>query len=705
MLLNKHQKIVRGSLRYKSTSTHGKKISYIREKNDKLMDKVAVANVALQYETAKTTPDKTEQKPAPIVPLKGKNTNDNVDTSKLFIAISELDDKYSIKLKSFPKVIVVGSQSSGKSSVIEGICGESILPKSMKMSTLKPIHLTTIRFPTKKFKIGDKEYFTDFEAIQEIERLNNNNHVTRVNVTIWSPDVYNATLVDLPGLFVVASKDMSDLPKKIKDLNVTYLQDLNNIPVVVHAGPSDPATDQAIKLINKLDRTDSALGIITKVDMLEKQKMSVIEEMLSGKTYEFGHGYCAVILRNDKDIEALKTINDKIKEETDFFTRFKLKPSGVEMMRKMISDIQFSKIKDQIPNLVTDIDVQIANLKVSQSFMFNLINNDQKKLASKLRLMIEKLVGSSLERAEFEEKLKQEFKIVIGSYLEETFDKNKNHKMVLSNKNVSHHVLLANHNNLSNPNEYKVDGIKELFSYGLVSPVFIDNETITNIFDKEINLALSVPLINIFIDDPLGKKRAQWNRHLNSYFSKLLNDDNIHKTIHDITEKLLLEYIYSDPEGYDDLTKKFAEYMIKEIGNEAYESKIKYSITATLNLEKRPQVSIFEIIRYVTQMYPKYFSFDGTVHEFWFREDKRAKLEVYGPEWNEAYLRVVGDKLTENSYRNVAVNLLDRMVEKLLELCMDLFNKENAIKEQNKINEKVIKLTEIRNIVANYTNE
>ncbi len=705
MLLNKHRKIVRSSLRYKSTSTHGKKISYIREKNDKQMDKVAVANVALQYEIANTTSDKMEQKTMPA-PLKSKNTHDNVDTSKLFIAISELDDKYSIKLKSFPKVIVVGSQSSGKSSVIEGICGESILPKSMKMSTLKPIHLTTIRFPTKKFKIGDKEYFTDFEAIQEIERLNNNNHVTRVNVTIWSPDVYNATLVDLPGLFVVASKDMSDLPKKIKDLNVTYLQDLNNIPVVVHAGPSDPATDQAIKLINKLDRTDSALGIITKVDMLEKQKMSVIEEMLSGKTYEFGHGYCAVILRNDKDIEALKTINDKIREETDFFTRFKLKPSGVEMMRKMISDIQFSKIKDQIPNLVTDIDVQIANLKVSQSFMFNLINNDQKKLASKLRLMIEKLVGSSLERAEFEEKLKQEFKIVIGSYLEETFDNNnKNHKMVLSKENVSTHVLLANHNNLSNPNEYKVDGIKELFSYGLVSPVFIDNETITNIFNKEINLALSVPLINIFIDDPLGKKRAQWNRHLNSYFSKLLNDDNIHKTIHDITEKLLLEYIYSDPEGYDDLTKKFAEYMIKEIGNEAYESKIKYSITATLNLEKRPQVSIFEIIRYVTQMYPKYFSFDGTVHEFWFREDKRAKLEVYGPEWNEAYLRVVGDKLTENSYRNVAVNLLDRMVEKLLELCMDLFNKENAIKEQNKINEKVIKLTEIRNIVANYTNE
>lgn len=630
----------------------------------------------------------------------------HTDTSKLFIAVSDLEEKYNIKLKSFPRITVIGLQSSGKSSVIEGICGESILPKAMKISTLKPVHLTTIRSQTKKFKIGDREFFTDIEAAQEVDRLNNNGHITKINVTIWSPDVYNANLIDLPGLFVVASKEHADFPKKIKNMCETYLQDANNIPVIVHAAPSDPATNQAIKLLDKFGRNEQALGVVTKVDMLEKENKGFIKELLNGDAYKLGYGYCAVTLRSEKDIEARKTINDKIKEETEFFTRFKLRPSGVIQLRKMISDIQFSKIKDQIPNLVMDIDTQIADLKVSQSFMYNLVNNDQKKLASKLRMMIEKLVGSSLERAEFEEKLKQEFKIVIGKYMGETLNSiKKNHIPKFSNTTVNSYITSFNVAHKTNPNDYVVDGIKELFSYGLVSPIPIDNYTIKNTFDREIGLATNVPTIDIFIDDPLGKKRAQWNRHLNSYFSRLLGDDNIHTIIHDITEKLLLEYIYDDPEGYDDLTKKFAEYMVKEIGNEAYESKIKYSITATLNLEKRPQVSIFEITRYISLMYPSYFTYHGEFLESLLREKRKFKLEVYSDEWNEAYLRVVSDKLTENSYRNVAVNLLDRMVEKLLELCMDLFNKESAIKEQNKINEKVTKLTEIRTIVASYTNK
>lgn len=625
------------------------------------------------------------------------------DTSKLFIAISELDEKFNIKLKSFPSVVVVGPQSAGKSSVIEAICGETILPKAMKMATMKPMHLTTIRSPDKKFKVGDRELRTEKDAAEEIDRVNNNGHVQKVNVTIWSPDVYNASLIDLPGLFVVAGKNEADLPKKVKDMSCQHLQDPNTIPLIVHAAPSDPATNHAIKLVGKFGRETDTLGIITKVDMLERQKTGFIEDMLHGETYAMGHGYCAVILRNDKDIEAGMTVNDKMKIERDFFTRMNLRPSGVDQMRKMISNIQFARVKEQIPNLISDIDSQVSNLKISQSFLNNLLNNDQKKLASRLRMMIEKLVGSSIDRAEFEDKLKKEFKDIIGKYMEETFEKHpRNVIPKFSTKHIDGNVFSYNINHKSNPSNYKEDGIKELFSYGLVSPVFLDNQTITDTFTKEIELGLSVPMIDLYINDPLGKKRAQWNRYLNGYFTRLLADDNIHKIVHDVTEKLLLEYIYNDVEGSDDLTKKFAEYMIKEIGNEAYESKIKYSITAMLNIERRPQVSVFEVVRYVTQMHPNYFTFRGQLFESLSRENKKLKLEVYSDEWNEAYLRVVSDKLTENCYRNVAVNLLDRMVEKLLEMCIDMFNKENAVKEQNKVKDKTDKLIEIRNIIASY---
>src|SRR5438552_3711166 len=78
---------------------------------------------------------------------------------------------------------------------------------------------------------------------------------------------------------------------------------------------------------------------------------------------------------------------------------------------------------------------------------------------------------------------------------------------------------------------------------------------------------------------------------------------------------ILLDYIYSEGMEHDSMSIKFAEYMIKEIGKNAFQSNIKFSITSLLNIEKRPLVSIFEIMRYIGQMYPKYFSFNGSWFE------------------------------------------------------------------------------------------
>lgn len=64
-------------------------------------------------------------------------------------------------------------------------------------------------------------------------------------------------------------------------------------------------------------------------------------------------------MRNDNDIKNGISINDKIKEENEFFKKNKMNPSGVLQMRRIISNIQFDIIKEQIPNLLNDIDAQI----------------------------------------------------------------------------------------------------------------------------------------------------------------------------------------------------------------------------------------------------------------------------------------------------------------------------------------------------------
>jgi hypothetical protein len=244
--------------------------------------------------------------------------------------------------------------------------------------------------------------------------------------------------------------------------------------------------------------------------------------------------------------------------------------------------------------------------------------------------------------------------------------------------------------------------MKEMFSFSLVSPQFITSESIKRAYNNEISLATTIPMIDPHLDDPLGKKRAQFNRKLNIYFSKLLKDDVIHKIVHDVTVKQMLQYIYRDPETHDELSKKFAEYVINEISNEVHETKIKYGITAMLNLEKRPRASTTEHIRYVAQKYPEYFTFKGGFFEPIMKNSKKFSLEYYGDIWSEAYMKVLSDNVVENCYRNVAVNLLDPMIDKVLLFSFDIMNKERLKTHQLKINEKVEKLVEIRDIVSSY---
>jgi hypothetical protein len=62
------------------------------------------------------------------------------NSEKLLSAIANLE-AFGISLKRFPTMVLVGPQSSGKSSVIHGITGDYILPTDMKMATRKPTHI------------------------------------------------------------------------------------------------------------------------------------------------------------------------------------------------------------------------------------------------------------------------------------------------------------------------------------------------------------------------------------------------------------------------------------------------------------------------------------------------------------------------------------------------------------------------------------
>lgn len=136
----------------------------------------------------------------------------------------------------------MGSQSSGKSSVLENIVGRDFLPRGSGIVTRRPLILQLINIPgeradkpdqdevhiphTPASVAGQEEWaefhhmpgqrFQDFALVKrEIETetariAGHNKGINRqpINLKIYSPHVLSLTLVDLPGLTKVPRSSM-----------------------------------------------------------------------------------------------------------------------------------------------------------------------------------------------------------------------------------------------------------------------------------------------------------------------------------------------------------------------------------------------------------------------------------------------------------------------------------------------------------------
>jgi len=629
-------------------------------------------------------------------PLGIRKFSTKFNSGKLLEAVSELS-MYGIHLNKFPSMVFIGPQSTGKTSLVEAIINASgLFPVDMKMATKTPMHITTLKSDNASYQVGDKEYYRLSDAAQEISRLNENVNVRQINIVVRSPNLCNTIFYDLPGLF--STTDSSDDPeisnrfkKEVKNMVGNFLSKKNIVPVVVHSAPSDPATNAALKFLYRNHRAEDAIGVITKVDLLEGQNTSYLQKMLNDEAYKLGHGYCAVVLLNDMDKQNGMTIEDKKEFEKKYFAQHThFKKAGVPTLCSMISDILAQKISENIPTIVKNIDDKIESLQHSKNFLHGIIDGNNTNLSRNLEIMAEKLVTSAPERAEFEQQLKQRFGKDIRTHLSDHLAKQP---VIIepSDKLVDNHIIKYLKNK-----HITDENFGDLFSYGHTTTIFLDNETLRRYYGNEQYLAFMSEFIEPYVNDNLGVKRRQWIKQLMVCFDKLLKDETIHHIIKNNTIQLLCQYITDDP-YLNESDKKFVEYIINEIGNEIFESKIKYCISAIINLEKRPIIHQRDIQKYLYDNYRHVFGierglFGHTAH--------KKRLEIFGQLWNEANINLAIGNMIDNCYRNVAVNLIDVILKEIVQRIIDMFRKEYATKQRDEMSKKIKKLQEIREILT-----
>lgn len=206
-----------------------------------------------------------------------------------------------------PSIVVIGSQSSGKSSVLEAIVGHEFLPKGSNMVTRRPIELTLINTPDSPAEYGEfpalglgrisdftqiQRTLTDLNlAVPEADCVSDD----PIQLNIYSPTVPDLSLIDLPGYIQISAQDQpEELKSKIAALCDKYIQPPNVI-LAISAADVDLANSTALRASRRVDpRGERTIGVITKMDLVDPERGSAI---LRDRNYPLRLGYVGVVCR------------------------------------------------------------------------------------------------------------------------------------------------------------------------------------------------------------------------------------------------------------------------------------------------------------------------------------------------------------------------------------------------------------------------
>ncbi len=315
--------------------------------------------------------------------------------------IFQNNENYKHKIE-VPRLVVVGSQSSGKSSLLNGILSFDLLPTGSNMVTRTPLHLELIpeqnskhnfaefgSYRNNKWTVSKKLQFTlptplfnEKQAIlkeitnQTIEIVGNNSNISHrpIYLKIYSKNIPNLTLIDLPGLTMVAQTDKGqpkDIKDKIKQLVGNYINHSQTIILAVMPARTDIEADMALDLIKQYDpHGKRTIGILTKVDLMN-ENTDVVDYLQNNvsKDLQLNYGYFAVRNRTPKEAKTF-TIKQAFQKEQEFFSNH---PSykqlsnksqlGIVNMTSKLSEILVTKIKQSLPTIKLNIDKQLVEIK------------------------------------------------------------------------------------------------------------------------------------------------------------------------------------------------------------------------------------------------------------------------------------------------------------------------------------------------------
>ncbi|KAI1812999.1 interferon-induced GTP-binding protein Mx2 [Poronia punctata] len=306
-----------------------------------------------------------------------------------------------------PQLVVVGDQSSGKSSVLESLTGFAF-PRAAGLCTRYATQITCRRdgrdfvtisiiprpnadddlkarlqgFHRELTHLGnDKlaEVFHEANKAMGVRMEDDEADSTHrgafsediLKIEISGPGQPHLTVIDVPGIFRVATPGLTTESDVLMVRNMVkgYMHDRRTIILAVIPCNVDIATQEILKLAKEADPNGvRTMGVLTKPDLAtENATKDAVISLLLGKRNALKLGYCVVKNRSADD--QTSTLAERLADEKAFFMSPPW-PSvadrcGTTQLQGILQRLLMDISKHEFPHVKSDIDRRLRQSRES----------------------------------------------------------------------------------------------------------------------------------------------------------------------------------------------------------------------------------------------------------------------------------------------------------------------------------------------------
>ncbi|KAH6954849.1 P-loop containing nucleoside triphosphate hydrolase protein [Fusarium avenaceum] len=319
---------------------------------------------------------------------------------ELLARIDKLRDLNIGKHVPLPQLVVVGDQSSGKSSLLESLTGIPF-PKDQTLCTRHATQITCCRgksdyinvcivagpYATDQHKQDVEAFHVPVSSRAEIqndfagilrkanEKMGLRADITDGNGAVFSEDVLKIeihgpdedylTIIDVPGIFRATTQGTTKEDMVIvNELVKGYIRNDRTVILAVLPSNVDVATQEILELAEDYDKDGvRTLGVLTKPDLVtEPEGQDAVCDLINGKKRPLNLGYFLVRNKGPKS-----TLDDQSKLDRIFLTQPWVDlpqdrvgiPALKEELRRLLSQVA----EREYPKLLQDVNNKIRKCK------------------------------------------------------------------------------------------------------------------------------------------------------------------------------------------------------------------------------------------------------------------------------------------------------------------------------------------------------